>query len=582
MKTLRDIYKSFAEKYEIEADLNEGKVTKIILDSIVGFMNCHKNVALYCYGEHTKKLFHDFVYELKDVKFIVDNGNLKENQGYVVIKDDQIEENEIDGIIISSYRYREEIKKGLADRHNGIDYLDPYDEVKKNGINIDREYYLLNSPYLLYAEINDYRRKAKTAESLIELVKRYIIIKDFRLAMSVLDELIEMTEEDKYATMMADVENMQRELLNRLENVTEDTILLLCVDGLKREMISQEGLGKTYSVLKDKARIYTNAYSYSNGTFESLVPALSENTDQRTHYMDDNGVDEDNCRFVKEAIAQGYHIYVIGDGYHYISGEHTDIDYGQTTLTQKIWRFVELAEKDPKGLFYVQPLYESHYSFPNPYCENEIILNGMSILHDYMEGEGKIPDRRYYEQFVSAMKYLDDTLCIFFERLKCRTFIFADHGELDYDLLTRIEPKNLKSIMRSSSETIIRIPMMIIAPECDVYEEGRLMSLMDMNDIVCSLIEKKRYATPEHDHVKIGRTALYNPINKYVYETYFDLKRNILAFEGFIFSDGYKIVVYSDGCSELFHTEDDSLCDDMDKKKYYLRRIRNEVSVCEI
>lgn len=81
-------------------------VAKILDD----FMKKHVNVAIYCGGYHTDRLFADYVFELRNIKIIIDNNpSKKTDKGYKIISDDEIENNEIDGIIISTFRYRNEI-----------------------------------------------------------------------------------------------------------------------------------------------------------------------------------------------------------------------------------------------------------------------------------------------------------------------------------------------------------------------------------------------------------------------------------------------------------------------------------------
>ena len=111
-------YNNLFEKYLLEKPLEAKKVNLIIKKSIQDFLAEAKNPAIYCYGGHTKMLMADFIYEIKPIKYIIDNYTTSsDNTGYKFIKDDEIEDQKIDSVIISSFKFRKEIKQGLREKH---------------------------------------------------------------------------------------------------------------------------------------------------------------------------------------------------------------------------------------------------------------------------------------------------------------------------------------------------------------------------------------------------------------------------------------------------------------------------------
>ena len=51
------------------------------------------------------------------------------------------------------------------------------------------------------------------------------------------------------------------------------------------------------------------------------------------------------------------------------------------------------------------------------------------------------------------------------------------------------------------------------------------------------------------------------------------------AFEGFIFDDGYKLIVYSNGKRELYRIDNDKIVDDIDLLNKRYDEISNEITI---
>ena len=89
----------------IESGNESRKTSRIIKEAIRAFAADCEKPALWCYGEHTRMLMTDYVFEMKNVKYIIDEFCTGDG-GFEIIRSKEIEEKEIDGIIISSFKYR--------------------------------------------------------------------------------------------------------------------------------------------------------------------------------------------------------------------------------------------------------------------------------------------------------------------------------------------------------------------------------------------------------------------------------------------------------------------------------------------
>ena len=85
-------YDKLFETYHFERPDNTQKIYQIIKCSLADFVKSCNKAAIYCNGGHTKVLMSDFIFELKEVKYIVDNYNSPADKGgYNFIKDAEIE-----------------------------------------------------------------------------------------------------------------------------------------------------------------------------------------------------------------------------------------------------------------------------------------------------------------------------------------------------------------------------------------------------------------------------------------------------------------------------------------------------------
>lgn len=578
-------YNKLFETYLFEKRQNAQAIISIIKHSLADFMRSCKKAAIYCNGGHTKMLMADFMFELKEVKYIVDNYNSSSDKsGFNLIKDDEMEENGIDGVIISSYKFKDSIVEGLKTKHPSIRYLNIYDVFEQRGINLQSDYYYNSHPFHYYRTINTFQREienlnntAQLEEKYFSLITEYIYIKDFRSAINYAVKLFDIVNKEKYKQLIEDLEKLYETECAAAGNIHENNVLLLCIDGLRRQDLDEEYMPKLSEILEHKGFAFERGYSFSTSTFESLIPAYSGNSDLRTCYYKQNVVAEADCSFVQEAKRQKRHMYFYTDMEHYIEG---DIKYSESfqTITEKIWSFILDAVDQKNGLYYIHGGYESHFSFANPYTTDILISEGTAMLFDFLPQKGGKLRSNYERQHEDALRYLDDVVAPFMQVLGCRMLVYADHGNIILKEKCKLEEVRKSKLVYD--EEWIRIPYIMCSPEMGRGKYSGLMSLMSINDMIISLLKREAYDIPQNSYIKIARSELYNPDFRHLYKK-MDQERCLQAFEGFIFADGYKLIIYADGFMELLSTETDDVIDDERLKWKYYEVIREEVTVCE-
>lgn len=564
----------------------QSNINQIIKESVQGFIETCSVPAVWCYGKHTKMMMTDFMYEMKRIHYIVDtNFAGQEKSGFCIIREGQIQDYKIDGIIISSYKYKDEIKKNLKEHYPEVRYLDIYEELEKRGVVLSYEYFSQQHPYGHYSNINTWKRKFLEAKDIAEneylyrnLVTEYILIKDFRSALCCMEQARKELGENAFQELLALTKHIYATELEAASKLSENNVVMLCMDGLREKDFSGSLLPQMKSWVDQTCYIYKNAYSVSTSTMESLIPAYSENDDLRTHYYETMKIAEEDCRFVCEAIRQKRNIYFYTDATYYIDSVHIKVTDKMQTATEKMWNFILDALDENNGLFYIHELYESHFSYPNPYTEELLVADGTNIMFDYLAVNGQRLRTDYDKQHKDALRYLDDVLTPLLERLKCRMVIYADHGNI---LLSLAE--NIWQVERtkfSFHRDLVCVPLIVKSPETGIGYTEKLESIMSLNAILISLMCHRPVDLSKKEYVKLVRSEIYNPDFRYLYHKCgFD--QELLALEVFIFTDGMKLAIYSNGKSELFLAENDQEVMDDEKKKALIRRVKSRITVCD-
>lgn len=584
---MQKLYSEVAKECGIQVDealIGEG-IYVTIKKELKKFADSCRNPAIWCYGNHTKMLMADFIFELKKVKYIVDDKcqNIL-TEGFAFIAKESVSNNKIDGIIISSYKYKEEIKDYIKNNFPEIPYLDIYECLEERGIKCMSEYYNLAHPYEYYRKINALMRQINIERNKDELylayeqiIKSYVGIKDFLSAIKFAKEYLQINNSEQYHKILDKLEQiyiMQKECM---KNIAASNVVMLCIDGMRRKDVSESIMPNLSEYIEHEMVYFNNAYSVSTSTYESLIPAYSENTDMQSKYYEKDTIEEENCRFIKVAKAQGRRVYFYTDTIPFVNSESINVKRKMQTASEKIWDFLLDAIDEENGLFYIHILYESHFSFPNPYTEAVLVAEGTSIFFDFLPVNGGKIKTDYECQHMDALHYLDDAIIPLIRNLRTNIVLYADHGNLI--LKENAILNEITYPMLTFAEDLIEIPLAVKKQGVEASVDDRLISLMEINNIIVSLLKNSDMELDTKRHIKIQRSKIYNPDFHYIYKR-LHFEKGLKAFELFVFDNGLKLVVYEDGEKELYDLDDKILPDEKKAAKLYLE-IQNEVTVWE-
>lgn len=580
-----ELYNSIMQEcgMEVEDDSAHKGTYAAIKEYLRKFTESCQNPAIWCYGNHTKMLMADFIFELKKVKYIIDN-NLKNAsaEGFEFIGEEKVREKEIDGIIISSYKYRKEIKKYIKENLPGIFYLDIYECLETDGIKCMAEYYNRSHPYDYYRQINSLKRRIMDGNSISEkynayeeIIKLYVYIKDFKCAIERIREYLTLNNSEKYQRILDMVEELYAMQKNGMQKIASTNVVMLCLDGLRRSDVSDDMMPNFSNYLKKEMIYFDNAYSISTSTYESLIPAYSENVDLKSRYYEKNYITEDACSFIQVALRQHRKIFFYTDTIPFIKSKSIVLKDNMQTSSEKMWDFLLDAVDEDNGLFYIHVLYESHFSYPNPYTNAPLIAEGTSIFFDFLPVNGGQLKTDYEQQHRDALHYLDDTLIPLISKLNTNMLIFADHGNVI--LKENASFNEITYPMLTFSEDLIEVPMAIRQNGTKPEINHSLTSLIEMNNIIISLLQRQDVLMDERKHIKVQRSRIYNPDFQCIYKK-LHFEKGLAAFELFVFDNGLKLAVYEDGEKELYDLND-NLMDDMEKLQELYFHIEKEITV---
>lgn len=578
-------YHNLISKYSMHVEQNIDGINSTIKKVLGEFCRQCERPALWCNGMHTRSMMTDFMFEMKNVKFIVDKyQESSEYSGFHIIKPEDVSANRIDGIIISTFRWRDEVRNEICEICPDISCLDLYAALEQNGLKLTGEYYAQGSPYTYYHKVNRLLRRLMNSCSCQEketicweLVEGFICKKDFRTALIYAEKLYNLTGNQFYMELIYDIDSVYNMELQMAENIPQDNVLMCCLDGLRRKDVI-EIMPKFKQYINNNALFFQNAYAVSTSTFESLIPAFSEYKDLNLACYDESTVREENCPFICKAREQGRRVHFYTDAIPYIDTDYIELTTATQTVTEKIWDFIMDACDEDNGLFYMHISYESHFAFPNPYTLDELITFGSVILLEYLDMNGGRLRCDYRKQHSDSIRYIDDVLTPYLERIGCRMVIFADHGNLLPDKEKKLEEWTETEF--TFHEDSVQIPIIVKSPENGMGIDNGIISLASMNDILIALMEKRQFVRPKTDYVKLVRSGIYNEALRSLYQK-MKQETGLEAFEMFEFSDGYKIGFFANGEVRLYSIEDERI-EDQGLLLHYYDKVKEQVTVCDL
>ncbi len=565
-------YEQLAKRYNIKNNSDYKKTIVLIRKYIEEAVRKHKKIAIWGGGMHTEVLLSTFGVELKNLVCIIDNSfKNKRLEGIEIIDPSQIHKKNIDCIIISSYNFRNEIKNIILKQYKDIDCLDIYEKLEEEGIKLATPFYFNSNIYIdinnlkeKYSKEKDFYKKSYYLKSIIE---NYIRIKDFLYAIKYIEKYIEeeLENHNLMKNLKEDLTELILEIKNKLKFYKDRNILLLYIDSLRSVDLMKFNRMKFLREFAKENTYYSKAYSTSIYTYESFMPTLKEEDVLMNKNYDLISINENECKCVKKAINQGFSFNLCSASSScFIKGDNINVKNAGQYISETLWQYVINLSSDSISLLYI--LAEVHL----PHIGGEHKGRDIKVIRGlFSEIDGEpIDENMYITQYEESLKYVDEQLKFYLNMLNndADIFIFSDHGQIIEGIGEGLEKLETKLGWHGDR---INIPLIVKSKYFKKGVNKDVVSLMDFNNIVCSLIDKKSFL-PNREYAKVALSPIHNKNMRYNFEKY-NKSEYLNGFEVFIFQD-FKIVVTSDETIKGYHIENFNEHEEYNKdilRKYY-------------
>lgn len=542
------------------------EINNIIADAIM--KRCAgKNASIWGVGKnnsinsHAAVILDRFALNLMGLKYLIDSSEDLQGgkfMGYPIIAPSQIKEKGIEIVIIASRASGASIRESLQKAAPGCEYLDIYEELRKNGIVIDYNFF---SEQNIYTRLYEAKKRYEEAgvdgqEPLRELIAYYLKIRDFYYARRYADEYLTAGFEGgrQLEDMMREIDALCGEVCAANAG-RKDSVFVHLIDSLRALDVYSREEGEPLSLnmfrsFEKNAVIFENAFSTGPTTFESMLGTVKQKLSFEENVYEDNRFmfHYEDFELLEDMRRQGRRIifYTARDYLIMYPSEQIELKE-QLHMTEKLWQAAcDMAEsKEPVFGFLYYP-WELHFPLLCGYMRNKPVIRhfsdvGLEDMSGFIES-----------QFEDCKAYTDmefEFYKPFFGEESTWVFL-GDHSQpvyggrkewpfymyyRDYDRVSHVAFMICNSRLQKS-----------------VYKE--LVSMLDFNKIVKEAVINGRIVIPDrkviqYQYYKIQNKKLRDAAERY---GYWDYTEGIQCF----LSEKYLFVITGTGKKEVYRVED--------------------------
>lgn len=432
----RDIISKFGYIgiHDIKTDIYL-KIEKLMYD--IG--KKYKNIAIRCGGNHTARLLEEFGHIL-GVKLIIDRNKDKVNRrvvSYNIPIVEKITEELMDVIIISTYDYREEIKKELEDFD--VKIIDIYDYLEQAGFHLTEEFYNVGNDKEIYKRLIEGNQRYKNAinrlekqRALDDLIGMYLDDRDIYSAINCINEYI-ICRYSGYLEkeeLLYQINNLMRKIGHACQERKQQDIFWLWQDGMFFEVVENMPYLKQWG---EQGIFFKNAYSVNTST-RHVYSRIFDLRDEYEMYHDADKKPQQHIMI--EMLRQyGYSCQKIrGVKRSPICLDNLDI-YNMprlmitdAALTEIYWEALrEMLLSDVPVFLLLHTGLETHLPAMAPNLEHYYDY-GVESLAERFEEEGR---KRFLDRVNQTAQYLDAEMQFLFGLLGDTSvkIVMSDHGD---------------------------------------------------------------------------------------------------------------------------------------------------------
>lgn len=430
MKTM-DRLEELIKKYNIETVIGRDfsiydRCANIIWEKWSQVQN-NKKIAIYGAGIHTQEILR-IIRRPDNLVCIIDKKLQGEKRFEVPVIDvSEIEGYKVDVVIISSFKYRNDMSHEIRKRYPKIKILDFYDEIQNRNLELEDVFYAIN-PEQKYIQINQlllsYERESdfETKEALLQdLISAYLSIKDFTLVFKYIEKYLKLfkSKAENYILFEKELKELFRDIQEQIKNKRENITAVFCVDSLKQTEI--------------KNMQYLSQFANENYQFECFMAEYPQ------------------TRYALQTLLTGKHTF------DFLTQEERDIEWSDGELLKYLkdnkidFRFIGTLPNDPFTLLDDKSKRKKERLLPSEIFWNGVVEilesnndavfffhTGYAIHSPHFLGEWNKNLKYEFEtmkeleeQYQASVNYMDAVLKFYLEFLISNyitQIVLGDHG----------------------------------------------------------------------------------------------------------------------------------------------------------
>lgn len=524
----------------------------------------NKKIAIWGVGRknsinsHAAILIKKYILEINGLSYLIDGCVELQGDtflGYPIIAPQEIEEKGIDLVIIGSRASRKSIVENLKEVAPHCEYIDIYEELKENGMEISYNFYQDGNVYTqLYQTRLQYETSTKEtrADSLKELIALYLAIRDFYYAESYIKEYARQHFPgwESIHAMWNEIKELLSQVKAKNQSRTGD-ISVFFIDSLRAmDVYQKEQDGLTFSILGEyltEGAVFEQAYSTGATTYESMLSIVKQKLPYEENvYADGFMFEFEEFPLLLEMKKSGREItfYTAQDYYILNPSEHhkrKELLY----MPEKLWQVAcDMAESKQPTFNFLYCTWELHFPLVCGYHRKKPEIRGFFDVG--------VEDMSSFivEQLEDCLHYVD-TQFSYYKPLFSPDMVsvfFGDHSQVIYEEKQLPYFAYCKDLERS-----VHVTFAICQKDMKPQVISQPVSMIDFNSIVLQAITTKEIKVPNR---KVLRYQYYNVHNKILQQIAKEkqLEDYIAGVQGFICEEGL-VLLTATGKEEVILNE---------------------------
>lgn len=485
--------------YRCNSKLNNYITARWLIQKLFSEFEMKDIVAIRGAGKHTLELMGCLPLEQKrKIDYIIDKNKVNYTyfeHSYKCIPEDDLKETKVSYVIISSFSYKEEMKRDIKKQNVEVKVIDLYEYFLLNGLKLEKVFY--DKKFVTYEEIISvrkiYQNSSENNRALIleRLIAYYINIRDFINAKKYIKEYIDSSYQRSmlYGEFIKELDSILDSIENSLRKRKQKDIIVNWIDALKPQEVDQMHY---LSKIKSESINFENAYTvmpFTSTTFRTVISSKLIIDDEAYKIK---SFTEEECKLVSYLNAKNYAFVPIGAFAKHNkeltrnSSVMVFIDDNYTTSMQEQWAALNvLLNTTESCLIMLHNLMETH----EPYLSGE--LNEVEVVipdsKQWKIRNQEGTDKKQYNLDVQVKKsrdYIDKQLEWFgkFYNPEVVQIFMSDHGKFAENIY---------------DQDRIRVVFSVKGQELQKKNIREIFSLIDFVKIIKYIIEPNKYSLTE-------------------------------------------------------------------------------------